>query len=248
MKRVVIGILDVATVALLLLWWQHISVTQALAISRPTAVGHALTTWVTNPFLRSSILVTLEESAVGLLLALVIAVLLAALLTGSKAVADFCAPFVAVLNAVPKQALAPLFLVVFGIGFQAKVYFIVASVFFIPFFSMFRALTSIDPVYGEHLRMLGGNRFWMAVDVKIPAIVATTVASLRVTVAFALTGAIISELVVSQQGIGYQIAQAQNNLQPDVLVSGVLVVVVLALVMDLLLRLVERRFSTWRLS
>jgi NitT/TauT family transport system permease protein len=247
-KRAVIALLDVATVALVLLWWQRVSVSQALAISRPSAVGPALKDWVTNPYLRSSIYVTLEEAAVGLLLALAVAVVLAALLTASKPVAEFCEPFVTVLNAVPKQALAPLFLVVFGIGFSAKVYFIVASVFFIPFFSMFRALTSIDPVYGENLRALGGGRLWTVLDVKIPAIIGTTVASLRVTVAFALTGAIISELVVSQQGIGYQIAQAQNSLQPEMLVSGVLVVVVLALVMDLLLRLVERRFSAWRLT
>jgi NitT/TauT family transport system permease protein len=88
----------------------------------------------------------------------------------------------------------------------------------------------------------------MLVDVKLPAVIGTTVASLRVTVAFALTGAIISELVTSQQGIGYQIAQAQDNLDPNLLVSGVLLVVLLAVVMDLLLRLLERRFSAWTLT
>jgi NitT/TauT family transport system permease protein len=162
MKRVCIALLDLATVFVLLYLWQNVSVSRALAIGRPTAVGRDLLQWATNPFLRDSVWATLEEAVAGLLLALVVAVILAVLLTSSRPLAEFSSPFVAILNAVPKQALAPLFLVIFGIGLQAKVYFIVASVFFIPFFAMFRALLSIDPVYADHLRALaaGGCACW----------------------------------------------------------------------------------------
>jgi sulfonate transport system permease protein len=248
MKRAFIALLDLATVFVLLYIWQHVSPSNALSIGRPTSIARDLTHWATEPFLRASVWVTLEEAAIGLLLALVVAVILAVLLTSSKPLAEFSSPFVAILNAVPKQALAPLFLVIFGIGMQAKAYFIVASVFFIPFFAMFRGLLSIDPVYADHLRALGGGPLRLLVEVKLPAVVGTTIASLRVTVAFALTGAIISELVTSQQGIGYEIAQAQDNLDPNLLVSGVLLVVLLAVIMDLLLRLLERRFSAWTLA
>ncbi len=247
-RKTVIVLLDVATVFAILAAWQSLGPISALTISTPAEVAVSLGQWSTNPYLLGNIGVTLWESFAGLVLALAVAIILAFALTTSRVLIDFVAPFVSVLNAVPKVALAPLFLVVFGIGTESKIYFIAASIFFIPFFSMYRALTSIDPVYEDNIRALGGGRWWLVRDVKVPAIIATTIASLRVTVAFALTGAIVSELISSQSGIGYQISQAQNALQPAMLVASVLVVVVLALVMDLLLRLLERRFSTWRLA
>jgi NitT/TauT family transport system permease protein len=247
-KRTIIIVLDLLTVAAILALWQGLGPISALTISTPLQVAEALGKWATSPYLLGNVGVTLWESFAGLVVAVVVAVILAFVLTSSRTLVDFVAPFVSVLNAVPKVALAPLFLVVFGIGIESKIYFIAASVFFIPFFSMYRALTSIDPVFEDNLRTLGGGRWWLIREVKVPAIIATTIASLRVTVVFALTGAIVSELISSQSGIGYQISQAQNALQPDMLVASVLVVVILAVIMDVLLRLLERRYSNWKLA
>jgi NitT/TauT family transport system permease protein len=211
-------------------------------------VASALGQWLTGSSLRHDILVTLEESALGLLLALLIAIVLAIPLASSRRIADFANPFVAVVNAIPKIALAPLFLLVFGLGLRSKVYFIAAAVFFLPFYSLFRSLTTVDRAYLETVQVLGGNRAWRIRDVYLPAMVAATITSLRITVAFSLLSAVVAELVSSSEGIGYEIQQAQNNLQPNYIISGVLVVAVLVYVSDLILRFVERRTLAWRVG
>lgn len=248
MKRLLIILADLVTVAVVLWVWQGVSKREALNVSRPSDVVSALGLWVTQPTLRSDIYTTLEEAAIGLVLAVACAVVLAVIVGSSKQMADFCGPFVSIANAIPKIALAPLFLLLFGIGFASKVYFILAGVVFIPFYSLFRALTTMDPVYVDNAKSLGARRGWLVWDVYIPAMVGSMVASLRVATAFAITGAIVAELISSQEGIGYEIAQAQSDLQPALLVSGVLVAAILAFVLDTLMQILERRFDSWRVA
>jgi NitT/TauT family transport system permease protein len=249
LRRGLIAAAQLATVAVVLLLWQGVSSSQALSFSRPTAVARALGTWLGSAPLRTDIYTTLEETSIGLVVAIAIAIVFAAGLTASQTVAKTVDPFVAILNAIPKVALAPLFLLVFGIGFSAKVYFVVAAVFFIPFFSLYRALRTIDPELLDNIRALGASRYWLIWDVYLPAVVGSTVASLRVASAFAVVSAVIAELVTtSSNGIGLEILQAQSNAQPDYLVAGVLIVSAIAFAFDRVFRVIELRFDTWRVA
>jgi NitT/TauT family transport system permease protein len=246
-RRALILLADIATVGVILYLWQHVSERQVLSVSRPSDVWTALRTWLQTPVLRGYIPTTLKEAALGFILALTVAVVAATVLASSRALADFCAPFIAVLNAVPKIALAPAFLLVFGIGLSSKVYFIAAAIFFIPFYSLFRALTTIDPDFIDNARMLGARRRWLVWDVYAPAVIGVTVSSLRVTAAFALLGAVVSELIASQSGIGYEINAAQGSFQVQFVVAGVILVALIAFVVDRFLVFFERRFSSWRI-
>jgi NitT/TauT family transport system permease protein len=248
-RRVLVVFAQLATVAAVLALWQSVTDSQALNFSRPSSVARALGHWLGNASLRTDIYTTLEEAAIGLGVAIVLAVVFASLLTLNKAVAATLDPFVSVLNAIPKIALAPLFLLVFGIGFREKVYFVAAAVFFIPFYSLYLALRTIDPVYLDNIRSLGASRWWMIWDVYVPAVIGSTAASLRVGSAIAIVSAVIGELVTSaSNGIGLEILQAQSNQQPNYLVAGVLIVSVIAFAFDRLFWMIDRRVSSWRIA
>jgi NitT/TauT family transport system permease protein len=248
-RKALIPAAQLATVAVLLLLWQGVSSNEATSFSRPSQVAKAIGTWLTSAPLRTDIYTTLGETVIGMAIAIAVAILLAAALTASQTVARTVDPFVAVLNAIPKVALAPLFLLVFGIGFSAKVYFVVAAVFFIPFFSLYRALRTIDRDHLDNIRALGASRGWLIWDVYVPAVVGSTIASLRVASAFAVVSAVIAELVTtSSNGIGLEILQAQSNAQPDYMVAGVLIVSAIAFAFDRVFRVIELRFDTWRIA
>lgn len=246
--RVIVILADIATVAAILVLWQLSSNAQATNTSRPVDVAISLAQWAVNPFFRMDIVSTLAEAGLGMLLGVLAAIILAAALASSRWLLDLLSPFITMLNAVPKIALAPLFLLLFGIQFPAKAYFVVATVIFIPFYSLVRGITTLDPTYSENLRTLGANRLWLGRDFYAPAIVGTVVASLRISAAFAIVSAIIAEFISSQQGIGFEINQAANNQQPALVMSGVLVATIIALIVDRLFWLLERRFESWKVQ
>ena len=236
------------TIVVVLLLWQSVDARTATFLSRPVDVAKDLVNWATNPDLLTAIGVTLAEAIVGLIVASIAAIVLAAVLNTSRLLADVAEPFIAATNSIPKLALAPLFILVFGIGFSAKVNFVVVSVFFIPFYALFFALRTVDPTIRAHVRILGAGRLHLIRDLYIPAVIGSLTASLRSAVAFALVTAVIAELIAATAGIGYQISSAGQNGQPARMLSGVLVIGIIGFVLDRLLLLVERPFSRWRVA
>ncbi len=241
-----IALADVATVAAVIAIWQSDSAQTASYLSRPSDILSAIKVWLTNATLLGYIPVTLEEAALGMVIALAAATVIASLLASSAFAAEIFEPFMALGNAAPRIALAPLFLLIFGTELKSKVIFVATAVVFIPFFSIFRALTTVDRDILNNARCLGAKRFWMVRDVYIPAITSSVVASLRVTVAFSLLTAILAEYLASQEGIGYEIQQAQNNSQANYAMAGVVIIALIAVCIDMALRLLERRALVWR--
>lgn len=244
--RGLVIVADVATVAAIIVAWQADSAQVASYLSRPSDIASAIKTWLTNSTLLGYIPVTLEEAALGMVIAVAAATVIAALLAASRPAAEIMEPFMALGNAVPRIALAPLFLLVFGTELKSKVIFVATAVVFIPFFSIFRALTTVDKNILDNARCLGVKRFGMIREVYVPAVTSSVIASLRVTVAFSLLTAILAEYLASQAGIGYEIQQAQNNLQANYAMAGVIIIALIAVLIDVALRLFERRALVWR--
>lgn len=245
-QRSIILVLQLGTLVLIAWLWQHVTKLQATFLSQPTAIWHAFAKWLTTPSLLSYIPLTLAEAGLGLVVAMGLAIFFASVLAASKALADIFAPIVSVLNAVPKIALAPLFLLVFGLGYYSKVYFIAASVAFIPFYSLFAALTSIEPTYLANAKMLGATRWQLIREIYIPSVIAASAVSLRLAAAFSLVGAVFAEYIASQAGIGYEILTAETQSQPDYEVAAIFIIAIIAFIVDRITVLIQRRFTTWQ--
>jgi len=237
---------QILSVGLVLWWWQSASDSTAQTFSRPSLIWNALKAWLSDSTQRGDIGTTLREAAVGLAGALVIAGIFGVLLGSSELASRVFSPIVSVLNAAPKIALAPLFLLVFGIGFSAKVYFVTAAVVFIPFYALFTAIRDTDDELLRSTRMLGARRRWQVRDVYLPSIVAAVLGSLRLSVAFAILSAIIAEMISAQAGIGFVIVTAQSNERIDMVLAGVVLVALIAFIIDRLLVVTESRFTRWQ--
>jgi sulfonate transport system permease protein len=231
----------------LLVWvWQSSSDSAAETFSRPSSVWNALKDWLSDSTLRGDIRTTLEEAAVGFGAALVVAVILGVLLGSSELASRVFSPIVSVLNAAPKIALAPLFLLVFGIGFEAKVYFVAAAVVFIPFYALFTAIRDTDVELLRSTRMLGARSRWQVRDVYLPSTVVAVLGSLRLAVSFAILSAVVAEMISAQAGIGFVIVTAQSNQRIDMVLAGVALVALIAFILDRILVVLERRFTRWQ--
>jgi NitT/TauT family transport system permease protein len=215
-------------------------------VSSPRDVVLRLAGWLVDPKWWQHFAATMEEASLGYLLGVGIALALVAIITPSRLLTRFFAPFIAALNSLPKIALAPLFIFWFGTTLQSKVYFVASLICFIVFQGIHTGLRTIDPALRDNTRLLGASKLHMVWHLYVPAILTWIISSLRLSWAFALLSAVIGEYLGSNRGLGYLIANGQQSLRADLVIAGILVVATLAVAFDRALRGLQHRMSTWR--
>jgi len=188
----------------------------------------------------------LWAALVGGLLGVAAGIVLAVVITPLDKIRGLFTPLVTVLNAVPKIALAPLFVFLFGLGLTASVYYIAAAVVFIEYFGVSAGIRSVNPLLTQHVRLLGGGRWALAREVYLPTIVSWLFAGLRLCVTWAITSAVVIEYLGSTSGLGYVIASAQQISDVAAVIGGLIVVSAVAVVIDQVVVAVDRRALSWR--
>lgn len=212
-----------------------------------TSVAERLADWAMTGSVLPHIQSTLFALVLGLVAGTVSGMVVGIMLAAWKPLADISEPFLAMINAVPRAALAPLFILWFGIGLVSKVAFATILIFFHTFISTYSGLKSVDDQLLRHSRMLGASKWQVFTNVKLPAVAVWVMASLRTSVGFAVIGVIIGEYLGSTKGIGFLLANAESRLALDAMVAALVVLLAIVAAMNLSIRTVENRFAAWRL-
>ena len=149
-------------------------------------------------------------------------------------------PLMTGLNGLPKLALGPLFIIWFGLGLQSKVLISALMVFFIFAFNLYSGVRSVDPALVAAVRLLGGSRWQVLGTVIWPACLPW--------LGLALSGAIVGEYLGSTQGMGWLLSAAGDVYNAQRVLCCVLVLVVIIVLLDGVVRLLERRLLRWQRS
>ena len=159
--------------------------------------------------------VTLVESVYGLALGMGSGLGAGLALAFWRSLDRLLAPFIGIANSIPRPALAPLAILWFGLGMASKVFIAWSLVFFVTFYSTYQGVKSIDPDLVNAIRVMRPTRLQMMRIVVLPAVFAWVFAGFRLSVAYALIGAIVGEFVGATAGLGYQLVLAQGLLDTD---------------------------------
>jgi NitT/TauT family transport system permease protein len=234
----------------LILVWHLISVSisgMASLIGSPGMVLERLSQWVREPAFWANVGTTVNSALTGFLVGTAAACVSVALTWPIPLVRRFLAPFLIIANAVPRVALAPLFILWFGIGTTSAAMFVTSIIFLIVYLNVYNGLSSIDTIYDQNARVLGAGRLWRAGSVYIPAVMGWLMSSLRLALIWAILGAALAEYLAGSRGLGSYLARGNILGQPDMLLGAAVTIALLSLAADRLLAVVERRFSQWRL-
>ena len=214
--------------------------------SQPSAIARQLWTWFSSgsvwPHIGITLLATLLGFTGGTLLGLVVGFVLAR----SAALGAIFEPLLALLNGMPRVVLAPLMILWFGLGLASKVALSVLVVFLIVFYAVYGGIREVDRNLIANARILGANERQLTWHVLIPSALTWIFASLRVSVGFALVGAVVAEYLGSNQGVGFLIANATSFFQATGVFAGLIVLMLMVGAINFVLRAVERRFSAWK--
>ncbi len=155
-------------------------------------------------------------------------------------------PYVIMLGSIPIFALAPLMIIWFGIGFFAKFMMAFFSTFLIATVHAYNGATQANPDLVQLLMTFNASRFQIFRKVVIPSAVEWVVLSFRITIGFALLGAFIGEFISAERGLGYRILKAGALYNIPGVLSGVLLIALLALVFDKFVDAIARVLLPWR--
>src|SRR5215471_3840503 len=221
--------------------------------SQPSVFAARALRWLTDPgFLLGGhtiyhhLLVTMEEMAGGFILGVVFGVAIGFALGRSPFWSTVLNPYIQILNAVPRLALAPLFVLLLGIDERSKIALAFSLVFFIVFFNAYRGVRDVDRNIVNNVRMLGASNAQLTWHVLLPSAMTWILSSLHTSVGFALVGAVVGEYLAAAQGLGWVISQAQGNFDSAGVYAGMLILCVVVVVVEMGVTRLERRLIRWK--
>jgi NitT/TauT family transport system permease protein len=234
-------------VALLLFWQFGLGLlVNPRYVSDPVTVVARVRELLAGGELVTHLSVTLGEAGLGFLIGAGAGLVSAFALAGSRRGYEVFEPFLVGFYSIPKIALAPLFILWFGLGTTPKVIMAALLVYFIVFVNTATGIRGVAPGLLRVCRVFGASRRDLLVKVTLPAAAPAIVASVRITFTRAIEGAVLSEFVASTQGLGYLVARASRAFDIATVFAGIVVIAAVVMAANGLLRLVESRLLPWQ--
>ena len=159
-------------------------------------------------------------------------------------------PWLIVLNALPKLALAPVLVILTGIGFESKVILAFLMTVVVAAMSAYGGVQTVDSVLETLLISLGAKRRQIFTRLVVPSAMPSIITGLRVNIALAMAGSIVGEFIASDRGLGRMIVYAGTIFDLPLVWVGVVVLSIVSVAMYagvvLLEKLLLRRWTTAR--
>jgi NitT/TauT family transport system permease protein len=196
----------------------------------------------------ASLAITAMTTLAGLAIALVVGVLLALLVVYVEGVKSVIMPFLAAFNSIPKIAIAPLFVIWFGLGVESKILLAFLLALFPIFVNSMTGLGEIEPDILDLARLAGGSRYRVFRMVRLMHATPYITDALKVAFPLALVGSIVGEFIGGNRGIGQLVLAAQFNLDTALVFAALLSITLFTTAGIGLITMFERRFLRWRPS
>ncbi|RTL72701.1 MAG: ABC transporter permease [Hyphomicrobiales bacterium] len=213
----------------------------------PTPHAVALRGWeLMHSRLPLDIVMSTQRVFTGVLSGIIVAVPVGFVLGWYRNVRSLIDPLINFFRALPPIALIPLVIVYFGVDELAKTVILFYASFFAGVIVMYEGISQISPIYVRVARTLGASDSEIFRKVILPLAVPHMLTALRVALGVAWATLVASELIAAQQGLGALIQNAGSFFQLDIIYVGIICIGFIALIMDLALRALSRRFLSWQ--
>jgi NitT/TauT family transport system permease protein len=215
-------------------------------ISNPISVVQRLWDWISSGSILIHIGVTLHAAVAGFLIGSIIGVVGGVWLGLSPFLSRLLNPYIWAFNSLPKVALAPLFILWFGLGINSKIALAAVLVVFLVFVSTYSGVREVDRELVDSLRLMRAKRHQLLMKVVLPSATSWIFAGLKVAVPYALIGAIIGELVAANRGLGYLVQRAGAEFDTAGVFAALVVIAVLAMIFNGLVVSLQGRLERWK--
>ncbi len=244
------GLMLAAPGIIMLCGWQYASgrLIRESYVSKPTDIAKRLYELFATGEIWPSLAVTGKELVLSYVIGVTLGLLLGYALGRAPRAARIVEPYVMAFYGIPKIALAPLFVIWFGIGIWSKVMLAGTMVFFLVFYNVYAGVRSIDREVVNLAMVLGANERQLGRHIYLPAAAPFLLLGMRMAIPYAVIGVIVGEFTSSIAGLGLFINYASSTSAPASVFAGIFILLAFVMVMNALATRLERRLLRWRPS
>lgn len=214
--------------------------------SQPSAIAGFLEDEIRDDSIWPHVIVTLRETLIGFALGAAAGVAAGIVRMQFPFVADVSNPFLTILNVLPRVALAPMFIIWFGIGEGSKVALAVSLVFFILMLNTEAGIRTLDRELIVTMRALGATDRQLFWKVMLPGAVPAIFSGMRLGVVYALLAVVVGEMISAQMGLGQRIAFYAASFRAEGVLGTILVLAVIGLVLNFVVVQAEAILLKWK--
>lgn len=242
-KKIIIAISQWLVLLVLLGLWElcaYLEWVDPYITSSPSHVWLTLVDLYKKSTLFYHIGITLMETVVGFIIAVVLGYIIAVALWSSEALRKIAEPYIVVLNALPKIALGPLIIIWIGIGYDAIIFMTVIVSLIVCIMNMLAGFISVDKTKMLLMKSMGAGKITTLKKLIIPSSLPALISTLKVAVGLAWIGSIMGEYVASEAGLGYLINYGRQVMNLDLVMTSTFILCVLAGGMYAIVALIEK--------
>lgn len=219
----------IVTLFLLIVWQCLVSLFKLPTYLLPTPLQIIISLLQHVQLISCALIPTLMEMLLGLFFAILLGILLAMSLMLSRTLHTLLLPLLLASQALPIFAIAPLLVMWFGYGITAKILTTTLMLFFPITNNFFDGLKQTPQHYLDMAQLMSGNRWQILYQIRFPAALPSLASGIRLATVMAPLGAIISEWVGSNQGLGFLLLNANAQMQIDLMFAVLLIIVLLSI-------------------
>jgi NitT/TauT family transport system permease protein len=234
-------------IALLLFWqWAAGRLIREIYVSKPTAVAERLYEILSSGEIYPHLWTTGQELVLGYVIGVSSGILAGYALGRSPRLAGIFEPYVMAFYGVPKIALAPLFIIWFGIGIWSKIALAAIMVFFLVFYNVYSGVRAVDRELVNLTLVMGANQRQLTYHVYLPAAAPFVMLGMRLAIPYSVIGVIVGEFTSATQGLGLFIHEASSTYDPAGVFAGIVILLAFIMTANFLAGRLEHRLLRWR--
>jgi NitT/TauT family transport system permease protein len=214
-----------------------------LVLPRPSEI--MVTMWTRFPVLWPHILQTLYSTLIGFSLGVIIGVTLGVIVGTSKLAYAVAYPLLVGFSSIPKVAVVPIFVLWFGSGTTPAILTAMVICVFPIVVNIATGLATTEPELEDVLKTLGASKSEILWNVGLPRAMPYFFASLKVAITLSFVGAVLSETVASNMGIGNVMMTASSNFQVSLVFAGLIILALMGVALYALFSWLESRVTGW---
>jgi len=235
--------------AAIILTWQMVVTFDLLdraVTSSPSDVAAFLVEVLPTPELRENLWATVQATLIAFVLASSAGILVGSVLGLMPTLERIIDPFLNAANAMPRIALAPVFIIAFGLTIWSKVALAFTIVIFIMISNTIAGMHSVDSELLRLAKVLGATRRQLFVKLLLPSAVPSIFGGLRLGMIYSMLGVVTAELIGSTNGMGQLVQQAAGMFMIDRVWGYLIILAVIASAVNVGMSAVERYLLRWR--
>ncbi len=224
----------------------HFKIIDEFLFSSPSSITKLLLKYLESNELFKHIGISVLETVIGLFIGTILGLIIAIVLWWFETIAKIMDPFLVVLNALPKTALAPILIIWAGTGIEGIVVVAMSISLILTIITAYLDFSQVEEEKIKMLKSFQASKWQILTKLILPSNYPNIISIIKINIGLTWVGVIVGEFLVSRAGIGYLIVYGSQVFKMDLVMMGVIVLAVIAFLMYEIVNIFEKKFRKKR--